>query len=395
MSDPRNSSLAQVLLSSCSLNLKSQEKLLIWSQPAALPLIREVYRTALKIGAYPVVRYTSGAWPPGTITFDGLTEIRLLEASEDQLRHYCDLDTQELEYADALLFIMAEENTQALAAIAPERVTAFQKTQEPLMECFLQRWSQKELRFCGTLYPTSAYGQQASMSLGNYHDFVCKAALVDQADPVAAWEQVGQEQQKIINFLNQHKVLRIVAPGGTDITVQIDGPKWFNGWGAISFPGGAIAAGPLKNSTEGAVAFSYPAVLGSYDVQGVRLTFEKGTVVQASATQGEDILHKMLETDADASRLGEISFGLNPNVTRYTGNVVFDDKLSGSVKLGLGTSLPWIGGDNQSSMHWDMFTDLRQGGQVFADGQLCYKDGAFLTSVIDTVPAGAEPSAAH
>ncbi len=214
------------------------------------------------------------------------------------------------------------------------------------------------------------------MSLSDYEDFVYGAGKLDLDDPVTAWQAVRAEQQRIADFLEQHDEIHIVAPG-TDITYRVGGRKWINCAGTENFPDGEVFSGPIEDSVNGTVLFSYPAVYDGNEVEDVRLTFRAGRVIEARAGRGLDFLNAMLDSDAGARTLGEAAFGLNYDIQRFSKETLFDEKIGGTMHMALGASLPESGGVNESGLHWDMVCDLRE-GKVYADGQLCYDAGRFI-----------------
>jgi aminopeptidase len=226
------------------------------------------------------------------------------------------------------------------------------------------------------MFPTQAHAQDAGMSLSDYEDFVFGAGMLDQEDPVAAWRKVYEEQQRVVDFLGQRNEIHIIAPD-TDITYRAGGRKWINCAGTENFPDGEVFTSPIEDSVNGKVRFTYPAIYLGNEVEDVRLIFRDGNVVESSASRGLDFLNAMLDTDAGARFLGEAAFGLNYNITGFTGGTLFDEKIGGTMHLALGASLPETGGKNESGLHWDMVCDLRE-GKVYADGQLCYEHGKFI-----------------
>lgn len=364
MPDPRHQKLAQVLIH-YSLAIKPGDKLSISGHAVAAPLIREVYREAIRAGAH-VTTY---------IDIDGLREIYYREASDEQLNYISELDKLEAEHFNAELDIWSELNTKALSNVDPRRMAARRSARAPLLKRSLERMAASEVRWCGTLFPTHAHAQDAGMSLSDYEDFVFSAGLLHMDDPVAAWRKVHEEQQRIADFLGKHDEIHIIAPG-TDITYRAGDRKWINCAGEVNFPDGEVFTGPVENSVNGAVRFSYPAIYDGNEVEDVRLTFRDGKVVENSASRGLDFLNAMLDTDPGARVLGEAAFGLNYNITRFSKNTLFDEKIGGTMHMALGASLPESGGVNESGLHWDMVCDLRE-GKVYADGQLCYENGKF------------------
>ncbi|MDQ3855180.1 MAG: aminopeptidase [Chloroflexota bacterium] len=365
MADPRYQKLAQVLIQ-YSLSIKPGDKLVVRGTIPAAPLIREVVREAIRAGAHPTTR----------ASIDGLAEILLKEGSDEQLSYLSPLDLKEVEHFDASLNILGDENTKSLSGVDPKRVAMLGQARAPLLETLMQRAARDELRWSLTLFPTNAHAQDAGMSLSDYEDFVFAAGLIDQDDPVAAWREVDREQQRIIDYLSQHDEIRIVAPD-TEVTYRVGGRTWINASGTRNFPDGEVFTGPIEDSVTGSVRFTYPAVYLGREVEDIRLRFEGGRVVEASAARGEDLLHSMLDMDEGARYLGEVAFGLNYGIQRFTRNILFDEKIGGTMHMAVGRSYPDTGGKNESALHWDMICDLRE-GQVYADGELCYERGKFV-----------------
>jgi aminopeptidase len=365
VADPRHEKLAQVLVR-YSLDLQPGQRFGITAGPPALPLVQAVYREALRAGAHPEVRIVS----------EDFNEIRLREGSEDQLRYVSEITRHEMEYFDATLSILSSENTKRLSGIDPRRMALVQEARATLTARFMERAANNELRWCATLFPTQAHAQDAGMSLSAYEDFVFGAGLLDHDDPATEWRKINDEQQRIADFLGQHDEIHIVAPG-TDLTYRVGGRTWINASGLYNFPDGEVFTGPIEDSANGTVRFTYPAVYFANEVEDVRLTFENGKVVTAEATRGLDFLHSMLDMDSGARFLGEVAFGLNYGITQFTRNTLFDEKIGGTMHMALGKSYPETGGVNTSGLHWDMVSDLRE-GKVYVDGTLCYEGGRFI-----------------
>jgi aminopeptidase len=364
MADFRQQKLAQVLVS-YSLNIQKGDKLIIQAPLIAAPLVREVYREALRAGAHITPRFA----------MDELNEIRLGEGSDEQLTYVSELDAFETEHMNKYLNIWASQNTRALSKVNPARIALREKATAEISKRFLERAAKGELQWCGTLFPTQAHAQDAGMSLSDYEDFVYGAGLLDQSDPAAAWRKIDQEQQRIATYLEQHDEIHIVAPD-TDLTYSVRGRKWVSCAGTVNFPDGEVFTGPIEDSVNGTVRFSYPAVYNGNEVEDVRLTFKDGKVVAATASRGMDFLNAMLDMDAGSRFLGEVAFGLNYNVKEFTKDILFDEKIGGTMHMALGESYPETGGKNESGLHWDMVCDLHE-GKVYADGQLCYEHGKF------------------
>ncbi len=365
MLDPRVSKMADVLVNYC-LELKPGDTFLMAGTSLAAPLIRETYRAAFRAGAHPVVR----------VSLPGLDEILYAEASAEQLQFVPRITREEVEFFDARLVIQAAQNTRSLSGVDPQRMTLHQAAMGFMGRRLMERSASGELRRCLTLFPTEAHAQDAEMSLADYENFVFESCLLDQPDPAQAWRNVRAEQQRIVDYLTAHDTIHIVAPC-TDITYRVGGRTWLNSDGKRNFPSGEVFTGPIEDSAEGHVRFTYPAIYNGREVEDVRLTFEAGKVVDATASRGQELLLAMLETDPGARFLGEVAFGLNSGIRRFTRNILFDEKIGGTMHMALGRSYPDSGGKNDSAIHWDLICDLRD-GEVTADGDVCYRAGKFL-----------------
>ncbi|HEV2887977.1 MAG TPA: aminopeptidase [Jatrophihabitans sp.] len=368
MDDVRLHRLAEVLIR-YSLATRQGDRVLIHAPVTAAPLVREVYRQAIRVGAHPTAR----------VGLDGLTSIALAEGSDDQLSQLAVLDRYEIEHVDVCLVISAEDRTGWAAGATPERMAILGAGRSSVTTRCIERITTGELRWCRTVMPTDAAAEQAGMSPAEYEEFVCRAALLDSDDPVAAWKELHDAQQEIVDYLGKHDSVRIVAPG-VDLSYRVAGRTWINGSGEYNFPDGEVFTGPIEDSVNGTIRFSYPAVYNGVRVEDVALRFEDGRVVEASAGAGRDFLTAMLSTDDGARYVGEVAFGLNYAVDRFTGNTLFDEKIGGTMHVAVGQSYPHTGGRNRSAIHWDMVTDLRD-GQVYVDGELCYENGRFNEGV--------------
>ena len=277
------------------------------------------------------------------------------------------------------IVIHAPSNTKSLTSVDPERQARYARTHERLKNRYLERAATGELRWVLTAYPTNAAAQDAEMSLADYEDFVYRAGFLDADDPPARWEEFGEQLEEIATFLRGKRELRIVADG-TDLTFGVEGRNWIASKGHENFPDGEVFTAPLETSAEGEIRFTFPAVFRGREVEDVRLRFEGGEVVEATAERGQELL-RAIGVDDGARRIGEFAFGLNEAVGVFTRNTLFDEKIGGTVHLALGTAYPECGGTNRSALHWDMICDLRSGSEVYADGDVVYRDGAFLNGL--------------
>jgi aminopeptidase len=364
--DARVERLARVLLD-YSTEVRPAQLVLIESPPTAAPLVQAIYARALALGAFPQTR----------ISLDGTSELLLAEGSEAQLDWLNPARVEDYEQADVRIIVEADTNTRALTNIDPARLARAGKAREPLRNRYLERAAAGELRWTITVYPTSAAAQDAERSLAEYEDFVYGAGRLASEDPVAEWHSFGDELRRLAEWLDEKREIRVVADG-TDLTVGVAGRTWIACDGKENFPDGEIFTGPVESSVEGDIHFSYPASFQGRMVEDIRLQFSGGQVVEASAARGQDFLDGMLDMDEGARRAGEFAFGMNEAITEFTKNTLFDEKIGGTAHLALGKAYPESGGKNQSALHWDLVCDLRSGSEVYADGELVYRDGRFL-----------------
>ena len=365
MPDPRVETVARILVD-YSVNIQPGQFVRIRGSAEGAPLILAVYQRVLERGGYPWLR----------LGLDDASEILFKYGDDQQLDFVPAVDRQIIEDMNADIVIWTETNTKALTNVDPAKQSRAQAARRSLSERFLERAAKKEVKWTLTMYPTLAFAQDAEMSLRELEDFCYGAALAHEPDPIAAWQVISREQQQLVNWLSDKRQVRIVGPD-TDLTLSIGGRSWENCDGHENFPDGEIFTGPVEDSANGHVRFTYPACEGGREVEDVRLWFENGKVVKATAAKNEEFLLTMLDTDEGARYLGEFAFGTNKGVQRFTKNILFDEKIGGTVHMALGSGYPETGSKNRSAIHWDMICDLRRGGEVWVDGVLFAKDGQF------------------
>ncbi len=366
MIDVRVQRLAQVICE-YSLELKPGQLMLIEGPSLAEPLMLELVKSALELGAIPRVRpVTAGA------------QAAFLEnASDEQLAYLAPSALAEMAAIDIRVAIHAAWNTRELSGIDPGRMAMAQSARKPLMDMNMRRSADGELTWCVTAFPCEAFAQDADMALVDYEDFVYRAGWLHLADPVSAWRAFADKLQQIVDRLADVQTMRVVAED-TDITVGVAGRRWIPCHGDRNFPDGEVFTAPIETETRGDVRFSYPAIFGGREVEDVRLRFDGGRVVKSEATAGGDLLREMLAMDDGASILGEFAIGANYAVERYSKQILFDEKIGGTCHMAVGAGYPESGSTNTSALHWDMVCDLRSGGEIHADGELIYRDGRFL-----------------
>ena len=367
MSDPRVAKLGELLVN-YSLELRPRQLLRIDAGTVAAPLVTEAYRYALRAGAHPRTR----------IDIEGLDVIALDEANDEQLVYVPELDRVEVEQVDAVMTIWADRNTRALTGADPDRISRRLGSRRALTNRFWERIDAGAAKWVGTRFPTEAHAQDAEMSLPEYEEFVYAACHVrPDEDPVAHWRKVSGELNTRARELETFSELRIVGPD-TDLRVSVGDRRWLAADGKLNMPDGEIFTSPVETGTSGEIRFSFPAIFHGRSVEDVRLRFEGGRVVAAEAKTSNDYLQSLLEMDEGARILGEVAFGLNYEIDRFTRDILFDEKIGGTVHLALGSSFKMLGGENDSGLHWDLICDLRADGEVYADGELVWKAGRFV-----------------
>jgi aminopeptidase len=365
VSDARLARFADVLVG-YSGGVKPGELVLLDSPLTVEPLIEELYRSVLEAGAMPMTRITLEE-----------DEILLSQGSDEQIEWVNPAHHEDVERADVWIVVEAETNTKALTGVDPAKQALVERSRLARRERYLARALAGELRWVLSAFPTNAAAQDAEMSLAEYEDFVYGAAFLDDPDPIARWQEFAKRLERVAEFLSGKSELRVVADG-TDLTLAVGGRPWIPADGHENFPDGEVFTAPHETSVEGEIRFTYPAVFRSRQVDDVRLRFRGGEVVEASATHGEDFLEEMIAMDDGSRRVGEFAFGLNDGVPAFTRNILFDEKIGGTVHLALGSAYAESGGVNRSALHWDMICDLRSGSEIYADGELVYKDGRFV-----------------
>lgn len=371
MPDLRIEKLAKLIVN-YSLDIKKGDYLLIQGYALAQPLIKEVYREAIRKGANVDVN----------AKLQGLDEIFLKEASDEQLEFVSPYHKFYADNYTARLSLWGSYNEKGLSNVDPKKI---QKRAAALRDINI-KVSQRmgtDQKWCGTMFPTNANAQEANMSLEEYEDFVFKATFTDKEDPIMEWKKLSEMQDKVCKYLDTKKTLHIKSKD-TDLKMSIEGRKWINCDGKLNMPDGEVFTTPVENSVEGYIRFSYPGIFMGSEIEDIRLEFREGRVVKASATKGEELLHALLDTDEGARYLGEIAIGTNYGIQKFTKHMLFDEKIGGTVHAAIGaTPISTTGGKNKSSIHWDMLCDMKQGGEIYADGELFYKDGQFLFEVIE------------
>lgn len=370
MKDERLNKLAKLLVG-YSTRVKKGDFVFVRCDEVATPWAVEVVKEAVRAGGHVEIVLDS----------DDIDEAKLKYATEEQLKEENYLMLQMIKKADVWLTAWGARNTKVNSKIPAEKLRFSSQGQSSWREIYSEKMGNDTLRWCGTQFPTYADAQEASMSLADYEDFVYSAGLLDKDDPIAEWKRISAEQEKWVRYLDGKNELHILSEG-TDIKVGVKGRKWINCDGRANFPDGEIFTSPVDDAINGHITFSFPGIYAGREIEGIRLEVKEGRVVKATARKGEDLLLELLKTDEGASRFGEVAIGTNYNIREFTRNMLFDEKIGGTVHMAIGDSMPEAGGRNKSTIHWDMLCDMRQGGKIYADGELFYENGQFIDKVL-------------
>jgi aminopeptidase len=365
MADIRVARLAKLLTEYC-VDVQPGDRVAVLGSTLAEPLMLAVQREILRAGGHP---HLMPSFPETDYTFYS-------EANDDQLGYVSPFAELAFTEFEGLIQVMSSANTKALNNIDPARQGMRMKAMTPLMKIYMERAASKDLKWVITMFPTHAFAQDAEMSLTELEDFVYATTYTDTEDPIGDWRRIHEEQQRLVEWLAGKEAIVVKGPD-VDLKLSIEGRAFINADGGNNMPSGEIFTSPVEDSVEGTIRFTYPAIHGGREVDGVELTFEHGKVVKATAKKNEAYLLEMLKLDEGASVAGEFAIGTNKRIDRFTKNILFDEKIGGTIHMALGAGFKEIGGQNESGLHWDMICDMRDGGQIFVDGELFYESGDF------------------
>jgi aminopeptidase len=365
MVDKKIEKLAQLCVR-YSVGVKPKEKVIINGNAAAAPLVNEIYKECLLCNSYPWVRPNLG-----------LDYAFFKHARDHQLKYVSPFDKFILENLDVNISVLCETNLKRLSNIDPAKMKIQTASQSELRENYYKRVAEGKARWTLLPFPSEAQAQEANMALAEYEDFVYSSCFVNKKDPIGEWKRIRKEQQKICNFLNKANKIHIVGHE-TDLTFNVKDRKWLNCSGDKNMPDGEVFTGPVENSANGKIRFTFPGIYMGREVENITLNFRNGKVVKASAAKGEELLKEVLKIKG-ADRIGEAAIGTNYGIKRFTKNMLFDEKMGGTLHMALGRSYPDSGGKNNSAIHWDILKDMKEDGEIYADNELFYKNGKFLT----------------
>jgi aminopeptidase len=361
---------AHLLVNYC-LEIKEGEKLFIQTTTLAEPLVREVYREALRAGASVVET---------DFIFRERSRIFHKEATEAQLKSVSPFYALAMETFDAYLHIRAPFNLREDQNTEGSKIKMRGEATREISQIYSERTAKRgqeggmKRNLCQ--YPTDASAQEAGLSLSEYEEFVFNACKLNKPDPMQAWIDLRNNQKRITDYLNHCKSMRYVAEN-MDISFNTEGRTWINSDGQTNMPSGEVYTSPVEDGVNGVVHFTYPCLYQGHEVEGVTLWVKDGFIEKWEAKRGQEFLDKIFDIEG-TRRFGEAAIGTNYGINRMTKNILFDEKIGGTIHMAIGQSYLQAGGKNQSAVHWDMITDMTQGGEIYADGDMIYQNGHFL-----------------
>ena len=354
------------LLVNYSLELKKGDKLHISSTYLAEDFLKEIYRQALAVGAHPEFN----------IRLNGTEKIFYDTADDEQLDYLSPERTFVIENYDALLTVKAPFNLKELENVEPAKKKKARMAKTELVKIFTERTSQENLKWCGCAFPTDAAAQECGMSTSEYSRFIYSACFLYDDDPIAKWKDLQKKQQAVTDYLNGKDKIHF-AGKDIDITFSTRGRNWINCAGNMNMPDGEVFTAPIEDSINGKIRFSYPGFFMGQEIEDISLEVKQGRVVNWDAKKGKDLLSRVFEIPG-ATRFGEAAVGMNYGITKFTKNMLFDEKIGGTIHMAVGFAPAMTGGKNESAIHWDMLADMTDGGQIYADDELIYKNGKFI-----------------
>jgi aminopeptidase len=355
------------ILVNYSTEIQPGDRVVIEATTAAEPMLEALIERILENGGYPYLLTTLPR--EEAIFFKYAQEAQLLQTPEFLKLAY--------ETFEARIRLHSLTDTTLLKDVPPEKQSQHAKAHSSILSTQMQRGQTRDLKWCTTLYPTAAYAKEAGMTLAEYEDFVYSAMHADTDDPVSHWQQVKKDQAHFASLFEGGDKVELRGPN-VDLKLSIRDRKFVNACGLNNMPDGEIFTGPVEDSVQGWVRYTYPSIYSGNVFENVELHFTDGKVTSATASKNQDLLLKMLDSDEGASYVGEFAIGLNFEINKFTGNILFDEKIGGSFHMALGAGYPETGSQNKSRIHWDMICDMRTDAQILVDGEVIYKDGQFV-----------------
>lgn len=349
-----------------SLGVKKGDSIVISGPALAKELFQAMYQEVILAGGHPFLMPT----------IEGTQEIMYKHASEDQLKYMHNFLKIAFKECDGYVEVFGDYNTRKLSQVDPKRVSIARGSpdRKELFGTLMKRVTDKDLAYLVLPYPCNSFAQEANMDLFSYFEFVQQALFLDKEDPVKEWLNIEKDQERICNYLNNVEKVQVIS-NDTDLTMSVKGRKWINDCGHLNLPDGEICTTPIEDSVNGHARFTFPGIFQGNEIENIYLEFKEGKVIKASADKGENLLKEILKVE-NADTLGEFAVGSNYGISKFTKNILFDEKMGGTIHCALGLGIPETGSKNVSAIHWDILKDMKSpGSKIIADGKTIYEEG--------------------
>lgn len=356
MKDPRVRQLAEVLVNYSTGVKKGDVVLISASGMESAPLVKELYALCLERGAK-YVEYD--------FTIPDINRYFYNKASKEQISYFPQHKLDLMKKVDVYIALSAADNSMVMAQADQTKMIAYSKVIRPIID-----WRVKNTRWVITRFPTHGAAQEAKMSLDEYEDYLYSACCID-------WHAESRKQEKLKKLMDKADRVKIKA-SDTDLTFSIKGLPGIKCDGRFNIPDGEVFTAPVKDSVEGYITYNCPTVYQGKEFNNVRLEFRKGKIVKASAPGMDDALNSILDTDEGARYVGEFAIGVNPNIRVPMRNILFDEKIFGSIHFTPGQCYDECDNGNRSAVHWDMVKILNGDGELWFDEHIIQKDGRFV-----------------
>lgn len=351
-----------------SIKVKKGDRILVMGPVLAKEAFQALNIELLKAGGFPL----------SIPNIEGLDEILYKYGSKEQIQYVDDAIIRIFKEFNGMIDIFGDYNTRKDSLVDPKLIALSRSSpkRRELMEAYMDRMASGEFLWVLIPYPCNSFAQEANMDLFSYEEFIKKALLLDKDDPVAEWEKKFGEQEKVITKLHEFKTGEIQVIGeDTDLKLSVKGRKWVNSCGQNNLPDGEIYTGPVEESINGKIKFTYPGIFQGQEIEGIYLEFKNGKVSKATAAKGDDLLKEILNVDG-ANMVGEFAVGTNYGITKFTKNMLFDEKMGGTLHMSLGSGIKETGSKNKSAIHWDILKDMTfPGSKIKIDGKIVYEEG--------------------
>jgi len=351
---------------SYAVGVKKGQRVFVSGPIVAQELFQAIYAEVIKVGGHILL------FPQ----IEGTQELLFKHGSEEQLKYVDDILLTLFKEFDCMINIFGDYNTRKLSLVDPKKVAIERGSprKQELMKIYLERYAKGELNWVIVPYPCHSFAQEASMDKFSYSEFVEKALLLDKEDPVKEWKEIEKEQDKLAEILNKVDMIQVLGED-TDLTLSVKGRKWVNCCGHNNLPDGEVFTSPLEDSVNGHIRFTYPGIYSGKEIENIRLDFKDGKVIKATADKAEGLLQEIIAIE-NANILGEFAIGTNYGITKFTKNMLFDEKMGGTMHCAVGAGPPETGSTNQCAIHWDILKDMKApGSKIIADGKIIYEEG--------------------